>query len=142
MSNIVDFSRPDKPTTEDEIDKLHSEAFRDLEGHIGDCVTMSSFASERMANIRCDDERLAFAVFHTHEMLLNLQKYYKAAWEGGDALTRRLITSPAKTTRELEEAYRSRLAEDSHEAPAPIAPDTGRCELMDILDGSGTEHSQ
>jgi len=30
MSNIVEFPLPDRPITESEIDKLHSEAFRDL----------------------------------------------------------------------------------------------------------------
>jgi hypothetical protein len=36
MSNIVEFPVLDRPVTEDEIDKLHSQAFRDLEGLIFD----------------------------------------------------------------------------------------------------------
>ena len=43
-----------------------------------------------MANAKCDDGKLAFAVFHLTEMLLNLEKQYMAAWKGGDALAYRL----------------------------------------------------
>jgi hypothetical protein len=38
MSNVVEFPITEKPITEDEIDKLHSGAFRDLESGISDCV--------------------------------------------------------------------------------------------------------
>jgi hypothetical protein len=55
-------------------DQRHAEAFRDLEPHIRDCVEMSKIAAQMMGYARCDDEGLAFAVFHLHEMLLNLQK--------------------------------------------------------------------
>ena len=97
-ADIVEFPLPDRPITEAEIDKLHSEAFRDLEGHIGDCATMAEITSQFMANAQCTDGRLAFSVFHLTEMLLNLKKYYAAAHRGEDILTKRLITSPAKTT--------------------------------------------
>jgi hypothetical protein len=93
-------------------DEIHAEAFRDLEGHIGDCATMAEITSQFMANAQCTDERLAFSVFHLTEMLLNLQKYYLAAHRGEDILTKRLITSPAKTTQEVKEAYSSLPAED------------------------------
>jgi len=119
MSNVVEFPMADRPITESEIDKphsedeIHAEAFRDLEGHIGDCATMAGITSQFMANAQCTDERLAFAVFHLTEMLFNLKKYYLAAYQGENALlTKRLITSPAKTTKELKEAYASLPAED------------------------------
>lgn len=32
MSNLIEFPLPDRPITEAEVDKLHSEAFRGLEG--------------------------------------------------------------------------------------------------------------
>jgi hypothetical protein len=92
-------------------DEIHAEAFRDLEGHIGDCATMAKITSQFMANAQCTDERLAFSVFHLTEMLLNLKKHYYAAWHG-EMPTSRLITSPAKTTQELKEAYGSLPAED------------------------------
>lgn len=111
-SNIVEFPIVDHPTTENEIDELHSEAFRDLEHHISDCATMAEITSQLMANAQCTDGRLAFSVFHLTEMLLNLKKYYLAAYAGENALTRRLITSPAKTTHELKEAFGSPPAED------------------------------
>jgi hypothetical protein len=72
--------------------------------------------SNPSANTACTDERLAFSVFHLTEMLFNLKKYYLAAYQGENALTKRLITSPAKTTRELKEACGSIPAEDINEA--------------------------
>jgi hypothetical protein len=93
-------------------DEIHAEAFRDLEGHIGDCATMAKITSQFMANAQCTDESLAFSVFHLTEMLLNLKKYYAAAHRGEDILAKRLITSPAKTTQEIKEAYGALPAED------------------------------
>jgi hypothetical protein len=78
-------------------EEIHAEAFRDLEGHIGDCATMAKITSQFMANAQCTDETLAFSVFHLTEMLLNLKKHYEAAWRG-EMPASRLITSPAKTT--------------------------------------------
>jgi len=46
MSNIFEFPVADRPVTEDEIAKLHAEAFRDLEGRISDCLWMSVIALE------------------------------------------------------------------------------------------------
>jgi hypothetical protein len=121
MSRIIEFPITEKPITEEEVDELHAEAFRDLEGHIGDCATMAEITSQFVVNAKCTDERLAFPVFHLTEMLLNLKKHYHAAWHGGDALTKRLITSAARTAQEVKEAYGPSLAGDDNEAPAPIA---------------------
>jgi hypothetical protein len=41
MSSIIEFPVADKPITESEIDKLHGDAFRDLEMSLRDCVRMS-----------------------------------------------------------------------------------------------------
>jgi hypothetical protein len=46
MSNVVEFPPSDRPITESEIDKLHSEAFRDLESGICDCATMAKIAAQ------------------------------------------------------------------------------------------------
>jgi hypothetical protein len=115
MSTLIEFPgavpAPEAHTERDE-NEVHAEAFRDLEGHIRDCATMAEITSQFMANAQCTDERLAFSVFHLTETLLNLKKYYYAAWLSEDALTKRLITSPAKATQELKEAYGSLPAED------------------------------
>jgi hypothetical protein len=115
MADVVKFPGavpvPEVHTERDE-DEIHAEAFRDLEGHIGDCATMAEITSQFMANAQCTDERLAFSVFHLTEMLLNLKKHYYAAYQGENALIKRLITSPAKTTRELKETYGSLPTED------------------------------
>jgi hypothetical protein len=47
MSDIIGFPLPDRPITVDEVDKLHSEAFRDLEGRIDDCAIMARIAFRR-----------------------------------------------------------------------------------------------
>src|SRR6266702_130578 len=48
MSNVVEFPTTDRPITESEIDKLHSEAFRDFEPGICDCTTMAKIAAQMM----------------------------------------------------------------------------------------------
>jgi hypothetical protein len=132
MSNVVEFPCAEVPAKnnsdfdEDEIyaerefkvderrtnaEETSKHAFRDLEGHICDCVCMGNIASQLMANARCDDETLSFAVFHLSEMLLNLNKHYKAAWRG-ERPAYRLIRSPAKTTQEIKETCASLPTED------------------------------
>jgi hypothetical protein len=114
MSNVVEFpcaEVPAKNNSDFDEDEIHAEAFRDLEGHICDCVCMGNIASQLMANARCDDETLSFAVFHLSEMLLNLNKHYKAAWRG-ERPAYRLIRSPAKTTQEIKETCASLPTED------------------------------
>ena len=65
MSNVVEFLTADRPITESEVDKLHSEAFRDLEPGICDCTTMAKIAAQFV--IEADDgtnRELVFAVAH------------------------------------------------------------------------------
>jgi hypothetical protein len=83
MSNVVEFSIADRPITESEVDKLHSEAFRDLEPGICDCTTMAKIAAQFV--IEADDgtnRELVFAVVHASEMLTALKANYYAAWHG------------------------------------------------------------
>jgi hypothetical protein len=85
-ADIVEFPLPDRPISASEIDKLHSEAFRDLEGHIGDCVHMASIAvqmAEHAIEGRDDKhEKAMFAVFQVAVMLKKLKADYYAAWHG------------------------------------------------------------
>jgi hypothetical protein len=56
MSNIVEFPVADRPITESEIDKkLHSEAFRNLEGEICDLDRMGEI--ERLDHELCGARR-------------------------------------------------------------------------------------
>jgi len=82
MSSIIEFPIADKPITESEIDKLHGDAFRELETNLRDCVRMSGIAAELMLNAKIEDDSLRFAVFHTAEMLMCLEKEYDASWYG------------------------------------------------------------
>jgi hypothetical protein len=78
--NVVDFPMADRPITEAETDKLHSAAFRDLEGKIADCESMAKIAADQIHNHKTDDRELVFAVAHTWEMLAKLKADYYAAW--------------------------------------------------------------
>jgi hypothetical protein len=69
LSNIVEFPIADRPITESEIDKLHSEAFRDLEPSICDCESMAKIAAQIAMNTKTEDRELVFAVVHAMEML-------------------------------------------------------------------------
>jgi hypothetical protein len=80
MSNIVEFPPTDRPITESDVEKLHSEAFRDLEPEICDCESMAKIAAQIAMNTRTEDRELVFAVVHAMEMLTALKKKYYAAW--------------------------------------------------------------
>ena len=80
--NIVEFPLPDRPITESEIDKLHSEAFRNLEPSICDCESMAKIAAQIAMNTKTEDRELVFAVVHAMEMLTALKANYYAAWYG------------------------------------------------------------
>jgi hypothetical protein len=44
--NVIEFPTADRPFAEGEVDKLHAEAFRDLESGICDCITMAKIAAQ------------------------------------------------------------------------------------------------
>jgi hypothetical protein len=74
MSNIVEFPLPTGMVSEEFIAELHSNAFRDLETSLRDCVKMMGITTELMLQSKTEDESLRFAVFHTADMLISLKK--------------------------------------------------------------------
>jgi hypothetical protein len=85
MTNtIIEFPIADRPITESEIDKLHSEAFCNPESGICDCIHMSGIAAQLMSNARVgeEDHALGFAVLHLDVMLRHLKEDYHARWHG------------------------------------------------------------
>jgi hypothetical protein len=87
--SVVDFPGRGSPLgdySEEHVDKLHAEAFRDLEGRISDCEIMAHIAAglaEPFINIRDDRaEQAFFAVCHVYEMLKKLGADYQAAFYG------------------------------------------------------------
>jgi hypothetical protein len=86
MSNVVEFPLPDRPITEQEIDRLHSKNFRDLEGRINDCAIMAAIALEMamplIVGIEPKHEKAQFAISKAAQMLKQLQADYQAAWHG------------------------------------------------------------
>ena len=81
----------ERPITEGEIDKLHSEAFRNLEGRISDCVWMSVIALELIADTiegtEEKHEKAMFAVCKTATKLKQLKADYQAVWYGEKKLS-------------------------------------------------------
>jgi hypothetical protein len=67
MSDIIEFPGPqNRPTTEDETDKLYAKAFRDLEGRISDCVTMAGIAAQIVSELKIIESgtnEVVFTVF-------------------------------------------------------------------------------
>jgi hypothetical protein len=86
MTNIVEFPLTEKSITKDQVDKLHAEAFCDLESRISDCAIMASIAvqmAERAIEGRDDKhEKAMFVVFQVAVMLKKLKADYYAAWHG------------------------------------------------------------
>jgi hypothetical protein len=86
MSNIVEFPTVEREVSESEIDKLHSEAFRDLEDRINDCAIMASIALQMVepaiGGREDKHEKAMFAVFEVAKMLKKLKADYQAMWYG------------------------------------------------------------
>ena len=82
----VEFPRAERSPVEsysDSDDLRHAEHFRCLHTRIDDCASMSLFATAEMQ--KRDDganPQLAFAVYHLAEMILDLKRYYHAAYKG------------------------------------------------------------
>jgi hypothetical protein len=86
--NVVDFPLADRPITEAEVDKLHSAAFRDLEGDICDLERMGQIAEDLI--IQCvakedgyrELELSTFAVTQLAKMLRDSKDRYHKRWHG------------------------------------------------------------
>jgi hypothetical protein len=83
-------TNPAREPSEAETDRLQAQAFRDLEGRIGDCVIMASIAVQiaeyAIEGRSATAEKAMFAVFHVAEMLKKLNKDYLAVYEGKNAV--------------------------------------------------------
>ena len=97
MSNIVDFTAADRPAaeleaggadTETEIDKLHSEAFRDLEGEVCDLDRMGEIAQNLIMNCAAKEDSLhdlelaTFAVWQLAKMAKEFRANYQKRYHG------------------------------------------------------------
>jgi hypothetical protein len=78
----------DRPITQDEIDKLFSKNFIDLELRISDVEKMGEIAQNLIAKCAAREDKLhdlqmaTFAVFQLSKMLTKLKSDYYAAWHG------------------------------------------------------------
>jgi hypothetical protein len=86
MSEIVQFPggepAPEREWSEQEVDKIHAEAFRDLEIRISDCESMAKITAQLMSQFDNGQyPHVCFDVFHLNEMLRELKKTYYAGWE-------------------------------------------------------------
>jgi hypothetical protein len=64
MSSIIEFPTADKPITESEIDKLHSKAFRNLEGEVCDLDRAGEIANDLIMNCAAREDS-----FHNLELV-------------------------------------------------------------------------
>jgi hypothetical protein len=76
---VIEFPTADRPITDSDVDDLHAEAFSDLESRLCDCVSMARIAVEKMPSDANGD--VLFAVCHSLEMLMKLQKDYYLAYD-------------------------------------------------------------
>ena len=87
-SNIVEFPTTDRSITESEIDKLHSEAFRDLEGDVCDLERMGQIAEDLIVQCVAKQEGYrelelsTFAVTQLAKMLRDFKDQYYKRWNG------------------------------------------------------------
>ena len=78
----------DRPVTKSEIDKLHSEAFRNLEGEVCDLDRMGEIANDLIMNCAAREdcfhnlELASFAVWQMAKMPQEFRANYNAAWHG------------------------------------------------------------
>ena len=88
MSNLIEFPLPDRPITEGEIDELHSQAFRDLEGEVCDLERMGQIAQDLIVQcVAREDgyrelELSSFAVTQLAKMLRDFKDRYHKRWHG------------------------------------------------------------
>ncbi len=88
MSRIIEFPIADKPITESDIDRLHSEAFRDLEGEVCDLDRMGEIAQNLIMNCAAkedsfhDLELATFAVQQLAKMAKEFRTNYEKRWHG------------------------------------------------------------
>lgn len=83
MSDIVKFpGAPSSGGLNDDSDRRHANAFRDLEARLSDCQSMAQIAAQLMVDAQTTDGELVFAVCNTARMLKTLKEDYYAAWEG------------------------------------------------------------
>jgi hypothetical protein len=88
MSNIVEFPVAEREITESEIDKLHSEAFRDLEGSVCDLERAGAIARDLIAECAAREdsfrklELAQFAVWQVAKLAEEFKQDYYKRWYG------------------------------------------------------------
>ena len=88
MSRIIEFPIADKPITESDIDRLHSEAFRDLEGDVCDLERMGQIAEDLIVQCVAKQEGYrelelsTFAVTQLAKMAKEFRTNYEKRWHG------------------------------------------------------------
>jgi hypothetical protein len=110
MINVVEFPAADREFTEFEVDRLHSKAFRDLEGSIGDCMTMAQIAAQMITNEAGVGGEVVFAVCHAFDMLkkLNTDLSGRVPRRTGHRAIKRRRRSIRKTNRQRLGAHARR----------------------------------
>jgi hypothetical protein len=76
----------DRPISEQEVDRLHSKNFKDLEDRINNCALMAAIAMDMVIPLIMgtgpEKEKAQFAIGNAVNMLNQLQTDYQAAYYG------------------------------------------------------------
>jgi hypothetical protein len=76
----------DRPVSEQEVNRLHSQNFKDLEGRINNCAIMAAIAMDLVipliVGMGPEKEKAQFAIGNAVNMLEQLQADYQAAYYG------------------------------------------------------------
>src|ERR1700730_8033417 len=135
MADVVKFpgASSDREINDDG-DRLHAEAFRDLEPGICDCTTMAKIAAQIVLSANTTDCELVFAVAHVSEMLDAFKANYYAATTGRNGGTQH-HEAPASIDQKAQPATAGRSLETvkavtkgrglrsrAHTAGADLAP--------------------
>jgi hypothetical protein len=91
LAGLVEFPGaplPDQPITEADVDKLHSTAFRDLEGDVSDLERMGEISQQLIMQCAATEDGLRdlglaqFAVLQLAKMLREFKAGYHKRWHG------------------------------------------------------------
>jgi hypothetical protein len=120
-ADIIDMpgaALPDRPITEQEVDRLHSKNFRDLEGRINNCAIMASIALEMamplIFGIEPKHEKAQFAICKAAQMLKQLQADYQAGLVRRDRSRQRVSPPDNHTGRQRSHVRRPGLIHQRH----------------------------
>lgn len=88
MSEVIDFPTVEREITESDVDKLHAEAFRDLEGVVCDLERAAAIARDLIGECSAREdsyrklELAQFAIWQAAKLAEEFKQDYYKRWHG------------------------------------------------------------